>query len=171
MAAITGNLPYAAAENSTQRFFNNFYTQQPSISPENYDAVLGYFESITGSVDTGKTLASAVIYTALQQGISPMSIVDQLKVFSTKNKLNSPVYSQETNKNAQDTNQYEPQDGIWVSNGVQNAKPGPSTAYNSINELDAYLTMLLNFNRVGTSLLGLSNSPRTSKYIQRSILA
>jgi hypothetical protein len=31
--------------------------------------------------------------------------------------------------------------------------------------------MLLNLNRVGTSLLGLTNSPRTSKYIQRTILA
>lgn len=171
MAATTGNLPYTTPENSTQRFFNNFYTQQPSISPENYDAVLGYFESITGAVDTGKTLASAIIYTALQQGIDPMSIIYQLKVLSTKNKLNSPTYSQETNKNAQDTNLYQSQEGVWVLGDTQYANPGPSTPYNSINELDAYLIMLLNFNRVGTSLLGLSNSPRTSKYIQRTILA
>jgi hypothetical protein len=38
-------------------------------------------------------------------------------------------------------------------------------------ELNAYLTMFLNFNRAGTSLLGLSNSPLTNKYIQRAILA
>lgn len=39
------------------------------------------------------------------------------------------------------------------------------------NELNAYLTMFLNLNRVGTSLLGLSNSPQLNKYIARSILA
>jgi len=38
------------------------------------------------------------------------------------------------------------------------------------NELNAYLTMFLNFNRASTSLLGLSNSPQTNKYIQRAIL-
>jgi hypothetical protein len=39
------------------------------------------------------------------------------------------------------------------------------------NELNAYLTMFLNLNRVSTSLLGLSNSPQTNKYIVRAILA
>lgn len=34
----------------------------------------------------------------------------------------------------------------------------------------SYLTMFLNMNRVGTSMLGLSNSPVTSKYIKRAIL-
>lgn len=38
------------------------------------------------------------------------------------------------------------------------------------NELTAYLTMFLNLNRVSTSLLGLSNSPQTNKYITRAIL-
>ena len=38
------------------------------------------------------------------------------------------------------------------------------------NELNAYLTMFLNFNRSKTSLLGLNNSPQTSKYITRAIL-
>jgi hypothetical protein len=38
------------------------------------------------------------------------------------------------------------------------------------NELNAYLTMLLNSNRSGTSLLGLSNTPQVSKYITRAIL-
>jgi hypothetical protein len=34
----------------------------------------------------------------------------------------------------------------------------------------SYLTMFLNMNRVGTSMLGISNSPITSKYIKRAIL-
>ena len=37
-------------------------------------------------------------------------------------------------------------------------------------ELNNYLVMFLNLNRVGTSLLGLSNAPKTSKYITRTLL-
>jgi len=37
-------------------------------------------------------------------------------------------------------------------------------------ELNSYLTVFLNLNRIGTSLLGLTNQPRTSTYIRRSIL-
>lgn len=38
------------------------------------------------------------------------------------------------------------------------------------NELNAYLTMFLNLNRVNSSLLGISNSPQTGKYVQRAVL-
>lgn len=38
------------------------------------------------------------------------------------------------------------------------------------NELNAYTTMFLNLNRLGTSYLGVTNRPRVSKYVLRSIL-
>ena len=37
-------------------------------------------------------------------------------------------------------------------------------------ELNSYLVMFLNLNRIGTSLLGLSNAPKPSKYITRTLL-
>lgn len=37
-------------------------------------------------------------------------------------------------------------------------------------ELNGYLTMFLNLNRVGTSYLGISNQPVTGKYVARTIL-
>ena len=37
-------------------------------------------------------------------------------------------------------------------------------------ELDAYTAMFLNFDRVGTSYLGLTNTPLINKYVERSIL-
>ena len=40
----------------------------------------------------------------------------------------------------------------------------------SPGELNAYLAMFLNLNRAGTSLLGLSNAPKVSKYITRAVL-
>jgi hypothetical protein len=38
-------------------------------------------------------------------------------------------------------------------------------------ELDAYTAMFLNFERKGTSYLGISNQPQVNKYIQRTIRA
>lgn len=38
-------------------------------------------------------------------------------------------------------------------------------------ELDAYTAMFLNFERKGTSYLGVSNQPQINKYVQRSIRA
>jgi len=36
-------------------------------------------------------------------------------------------------------------------------------------QLDAYLCMFLNLNRIGTSLLGINTQPIKSKYVERSI--
>lgn len=38
-------------------------------------------------------------------------------------------------------------------------------------QLNNYLAMFLNLNRAGTSLLGISNAPKPSVYITRSIIA
>lgn len=235
MPAIPGNLPVNPDQTqSTQDYFNNYYTQYPSVSSGTNDTVVAYFQSITGDVDAGKTLAGAVLYTATQQGIDPISIVQELKKLSDKNKAEVPVITPlpaqtvitqyETyqdivaNKNSYAEGQlfyiietdvfYKlSSDSIVAASGyladrvilqdetiIYNfstisytsskyaqrtsanavdpyAKPGPSTVYNSISEVNAYLTMFLNLNRSGTSLLGLSNSPVTSKYITRTILA
>jgi len=37
-------------------------------------------------------------------------------------------------------------------------------------ELNSYITIFLNLNRVGTSYLGIKNNPRVSKYVQRMVL-
>lgn len=248
MTAIPGNLPVNPDQTqSTTDFFNNYYTQSLGVGSATNDTVVSYFQSITGDVDAGRTLAGAVLYTAVQQNIDPISIVQELKKISDKNKIDVPVitpltetvitqyetyqaivadksnynegqlfyiieldvfykltsgnivsasgyqadrivlqdgtvvynfssisytsgkYAQRTSANAVDTDVYN--NGTWSSSGTQYAKPGPSVAYNSISEINAYLTMFLNLNRSGTSLLGLSNSPLTSKYITRTILA
>jgi hypothetical protein len=170
--SINGNLPGETLNTqSSSAYFNNFYSQQRFTSPMINDAVVAYFQSVTGDVETGTNLAGAVIYTAVQQGMDPMGIIQQLKQLSEKNKLNSPEYSTRIEPGTKDTSVYDPQTGTWSSPATQNAVPGPSTTYIGISELDAYLTVFLNLNRVGTSLLGLSNSPQTNRYVKRTILA
>jgi hypothetical protein len=168
---LSGNLPpKTVKKNTTTAYFNNFYTRSPNIGPNQHDAVLGYFQQLTGDTDTGKALAGAVIATALQQNLDPVDLVEQLKILSDRNKAKSTTYTDYIDPNQVDTNVTSDNGATWTSDGNQYAKPGPSTVYTSISEVDAYLTMFLNLNRVGTSLLGLSNSPQPSKYVQRAIL-
>ena len=120
--ATAGNLPSnnTTAEPTTT-FFNNYFAGTFNISQNVDDAIIGYFQSLTGDKESGINLASAIISTSTQQGLDPMSLIDEFR------------------------------------------KLRP-------NELNAYLTMFLNLNRSSTSLLGLSNSPQTNKYINRMIL-
>lgn len=39
-----------------------------------------------------------------------------------------------------------------------------------VGQLNAYLTMFLNLNRIGTSFLGVNNQPIVNKYIKRAIM-
>ena len=172
--SINGNLPGQTTNDpSSTNYFNNFYNQPSSTSPMINDAVVAFFQKITGSEETGKNLAAAVIYTALQQNMDPMVVVEQLKSLNDKKNISNPIneYSHETNQNAVDEYVFDSSTGTWVPGTKQYANPGPSTPYVNITELDAYLTMFLNLNRVGTSLLGISNTPKVSPYVQRMILA
>ena len=118
---IFGNLPPTTVTNNTVDFFDNFFVQTFNTSQDVNDTIIGYFQEVTGDHDNGITLAASVLFTAQQQGIKPIELLDEFR------KLNT-------------------------------------------GELNAYLTMFLNINRIGTSLLGLSNSPQTSPYVKRAIL-
>lgn len=88
-----GNLPPNPDTNSTTEYFNNFFTSTFTTSPNINDAVVGYFQKITGDEEAGKMLASTVIYTALSQGIEPMSLVDEFKKLKNGNQIRveSPI--------------------------------------------------------------------------------
>jgi hypothetical protein len=76
---VNGNLPASTNVNSTTEYFNNYFTDRFTTSPNVNDAVIGYFQSVTGDEDSGKALAATVIYTALSQGLEPMSLVDEFR--------------------------------------------------------------------------------------------
>ena len=104
------------------KFFNNYFVTPATITANQNDAIVAYFQKVTnGNIQSAAILASTVIYTAMSQGIDPMSIIQQFQAL----------------------------------------KPG---------ELNLYLAMFLNLNRVGTSLVGINNTPVQNKYITRAIL-
>lgn len=98
--ASLGNLPSANNVNPTTEYFNNFFTSEAAVSQNVNDAITGYFQTITNNVETGKTLAATVIYTALSQGIDPMSLLDDFKKLSDKNKLENISNAGGSNTNA-----------------------------------------------------------------------
>ena len=120
---MSGNLPSVDVLNdsSTTTYFNNYFNKAIGTSPELDDAVISYFEGITGKKESAKVLAGTVMYTALSRGIDLAELLDQFR-------------------------QLEP------------------------GELNSYLSLFLNLDRVGTSLLGVSNEPQLSKYVARTIL-
>lgn len=172
---IYGNLPPSTqGSNLTNNFFQNQFSNAVGLSPNANSIIVGYFQQITGDVDTGNNLAAAVIYTALQQGIDPVSVVEELKSLSDKNRLNSPTYANYISPNQPDTDVFVANSvtgGSWTTGNVNYSNPGPSTVYSSLAQVNAYLAMFLNLNRNSTSLLAISNSPQTNPYIQRAILA
>lgn len=108
---------------SADKYFNNYFVAPSTVTSDINDAVVAYFEKVTnGNKQSAATLASNVIYTALAQGLDPMSVIQQFQAL----------------------------------------KPG---------ELNLYLAMFLNLNRIGTSLIGINNQPTQNKYIIRSILS
>lgn len=106
---------------NTDKFFNNFFNFPIEVSSNVDAAVLAYFEQIADNKESARALASAVIYTAIKQGISPMSALDEFRKIP-------------------------------------------------IGDLNTYTALFLNFERIGTSFLGLKNRPAQNKYVTRAIL-
>lgn len=151
------NLPQKTDKsNITTGYFNNFFKAGLTVNQNVDNAILTYFETVTGNKDAAITLASTVLYTALTQGIDPVQVLSELNKLS---KINAAGQASATPYNQRVT--------IAVN---ENAKPGPNQKSKSNVELNAYLAMFLNLNRVNTSLLGISNAPPVNKYVQRAIL-
>ena len=67
--AVNNNTP------ATQ-YYNNYFTPPSTISGNQNDAVTAYFEKITGgNKQSAAVLSSTIIFTALAQGLDPMSII------------------------------------------------------------------------------------------------
>jgi hypothetical protein len=106
---------------NVDNFFNNYFNFPLEVSSNVDAAIVAHFEQITDNKEAARALASAVIYTAVKQGLNPMSALDDFKKIP-------------------------------------------------LGDLNTYTALFLNFERVGTSFLGLKNRPQQSKYVTRAIL-
>ena len=73
----------AVSPPNTDSFFNNFFNFPVEFSSNVDAAIIAFFETVTDNKESARALASAVLYTALKQGINPMSILDEFKKLPT----------------------------------------------------------------------------------------
>lgn len=102
-------------------YFNNFFNFPIEVGTNVDAAIIAHFEQIADNKESARALASAVIYTAIKQGVDPMSALDEFKKIP-------------------------------------------------VGDLSTYTALFLNFERIGTSFLGLKNRPAQNKYVTRAIL-
>lgn len=60
-------------------YFNNFFNFPIEFTSNVDAAIVAFFETIADNKQSARALASAVLYTALKQGINPMSVLDEFK--------------------------------------------------------------------------------------------
>lgn len=84
---MDSNLPNTELTN-TQKYFNNFYQEKLAIDQNTNDAIVGYFEQYTQSIESARLLAQAVIDTAASQRVDPMQVLTEFQNL-TDNELNT----------------------------------------------------------------------------------
>lgn len=60
-------------------YFNNFFNFPIEVGTNVDAAITALFEQVTDNKESARALASAVIYTALKQGMNPMSVADEFR--------------------------------------------------------------------------------------------
>lgn len=120
MKQAYSNLTVVSKE-ATNDFFENFFQGTGSITEEQFDAVIAYFENRADNKQTAYSLAVALLSGAYNQNITPMELLDQFRKVDAR-------------------------------------------------QFDLAVAFFLNLTRVPTSAVGVSNAPKTGKYVARSIL-
>lgn len=64
---------------NADKFFNNFFEFPIEVSSNVDAAIIAHFEQIAENKEAARALASAVIYTAIKQGLNPMAVLDEFK--------------------------------------------------------------------------------------------
>ena len=65
----------SSGTNKTTRYFNNFFTPKLTVSQNQNDAIVSWFEQQTNDIESAKLLAQSVIDTAQAQREDPMTVL------------------------------------------------------------------------------------------------
>jgi len=78
---ITTNLQPVdlSATTDTNKFLTNFFQPNISIASNDNDAIISFFIQVTNNPVSAKILASAVIYTAAEQNLNVLVVLEEFK--------------------------------------------------------------------------------------------
>lgn len=71
----------AVDQTDARKYFNNFYSDQFQVGPAD-DAIVAFFETFTQNKKSARNLAAVVLYTALAQGMDPMTVLSEFQKLS-----------------------------------------------------------------------------------------
>lgn len=66
------------------KFFNNYLQPGFTVSVNQNDAAVAFFETITNNKESARILASTVVYTAMAQQLDIASVLDNFKKMDSK---------------------------------------------------------------------------------------
>jgi len=75
------NLP-SSGINQTNKFFSNYFIPDYTVSIGTNDAILSWFQQVTGDRESAELLAQTVINTAQLNNEDPMQVLDQFMKMS-----------------------------------------------------------------------------------------
>ena len=75
------NLP-SSGTNPTNKFFSNYFIPDYTVSIGTNDAILSWFQQVTGDRESAELLAQTVINTAQLNNEDPMQVLDQFMKMS-----------------------------------------------------------------------------------------
>lgn len=67
----------------SSRYFSNIFDQEINVTPEIDQAVSAFFEKRADNLNAAKSMASAVILSALDKGLNPMELLDRINGMDT----------------------------------------------------------------------------------------
>lgn len=68
------NLPNTS-NTTTAQFFNGYYNQEVTYSPEVYNQILSFFSARTGSKDAAQQLTQTVLTLTYNNGLDPLTVL------------------------------------------------------------------------------------------------
>lgn len=81
--AIYSNLP-TVDKDVAVKFFEQYFSKGASVTENEVNAVVAYFDARTTNKEVANAMAIAVLHGAYEQSLTPMQVLDQFKSMDTK---------------------------------------------------------------------------------------
>jgi len=87
------NIPTPSTYNSSQTFFNGYFSQPIQTSPDVWGQVYGYFFTLTKNADAANSLAQSVIALTHNNNLNPLSVIQQFQSAPNSNNVKQLLIS------------------------------------------------------------------------------
>jgi hypothetical protein len=87
------NIPSTTTYDSSQTFFNGYFSQPIQTSADVWGQVYGYFLTLTKSADAANALAQSVISLTYNNNLNPLEVIQQFQTAPNSNNVKQLLIS------------------------------------------------------------------------------